>query len=326
MPNKRKIFFRADAGPEIGYGHFIRSLALADMLKQDFDCTMFTQTPTDYQLREAEPICPVVALPADNSKFDIFLEQLQGDEKVVLDNYFFTTEYQKSIKEKGCKLVCLDGMVTKHYVADVVLNQSLDLQRLDFSVEPYTKLLLGLEYVLLRKPFYSAGERRGNRKTEKKTVVIGFGGADPFNLLKEYVSLLNGLPEVEKIIAIAPNRELGLRVKKLELKHQVTADELVKIYLDADFGILPSSTMLKEAIACHLPVISGYFVDNQIQTYESYKRHNLIYGIGDFRTEDAKAQLQQLVQGGFNFESTDFEESGITSDIPSKYIEIFKAL
>ena len=59
MTKKRKIFFRADAGPEIGYGHYIRSLALADMLKQDFDCTMFTQTPTEYQLREAEPICSV---------------------------------------------------------------------------------------------------------------------------------------------------------------------------------------------------------------------------------------------------------------------------
>lgn len=30
MPNRRKIFFRADAGPEIGYGHFIRTLALAE--------------------------------------------------------------------------------------------------------------------------------------------------------------------------------------------------------------------------------------------------------------------------------------------------------
>ena len=326
MSNKRKIYFRADAGPKIGYGHFIRSLALADMLKQDFDCTMFTQTPTDYQIREAEAICPIVALPNDDSKLELFLNQLQGDEIVVLDNYFFTTEYQRSIKEKGCKLVCLDGMVTKHYVADVVLNQSLDLQRSDFSVEPYTKLLLGLEYVLLRKPFYTAGEQRGSRKTEKKTVVVGFGGADPFNLLREYVSLLNGLPDVEKIIAIAPNKEFDLNAEKLELRHQVTAEELVNIYLDADFGILPSSTMLKEAIACHLPVISGYFVDNQIQTYESYKRHNLIYGIGDFRTEDAKAQLQQLVQGGSGFDAIDFDEAGITSNIPYKYIEIFKAL
>ena len=78
--NRRKIFFRADAGPEIGYGHFIRTLALADMLKEDFDCTFFTQTPTDYQKREAASVCTLVELPADDSRFDLFLEKLSGDE------------------------------------------------------------------------------------------------------------------------------------------------------------------------------------------------------------------------------------------------------
>ena len=46
---KRKIFFRADASTTIGYGHFIRTLALADMLKNDFNCTFFTQSPSTYQ-------------------------------------------------------------------------------------------------------------------------------------------------------------------------------------------------------------------------------------------------------------------------------------
>ena len=29
----KKIYFRADAGADIGYGHFIRSLSLASILK-----------------------------------------------------------------------------------------------------------------------------------------------------------------------------------------------------------------------------------------------------------------------------------------------------
>ena len=101
MRQKRKIYFRADAGPEIGYGHYIRSLALADMLKQDFDCTMYTQTPTDYQLRECESVCPIVVLPNDDSKFDKFLEYLHGDEIVVLDNYFLQLTTSVPSKPKG---------------------------------------------------------------------------------------------------------------------------------------------------------------------------------------------------------------------------------
>ena len=87
--SKRKIFFRADAGPSIGYGHFIRTLALADMLKDDFECILFTQSPSTYQQREAEKVCPVVILPSDEKKFDEFLEYITGEEIVVLDNYFF---------------------------------------------------------------------------------------------------------------------------------------------------------------------------------------------------------------------------------------------
>ena len=41
----QKIYFRADASATIGYGHFIRTLALADMLKDDFDCTFFSAGP-----------------------------------------------------------------------------------------------------------------------------------------------------------------------------------------------------------------------------------------------------------------------------------------
>lgn len=52
--SKRKIYFRADAGYGIGYGHFIRTLALADMLRNEFECTFFTSSPTPYQIGELE--------------------------------------------------------------------------------------------------------------------------------------------------------------------------------------------------------------------------------------------------------------------------------
>ena len=52
----QKIYFRADAGAEIGYGHFIRTLALADMLKDDFSCVFVTQAPTIYQKSEARSV------------------------------------------------------------------------------------------------------------------------------------------------------------------------------------------------------------------------------------------------------------------------------
>lgn len=328
MSSKRKIVFRADAGPKIGYGHYIRSLALADMLKQDFDCTMFTQAPTVYQLQEAKEICPVAALPSDESKFEMFLECLHGDEIVVLDNYFFDTDYQRAIKAKGCKLVCLDGMLTKHYVADVVLNQALDLSRSDFSVEAYTIVLTGLEYVLLRRPFYEECKnmRIQHAKNDGLKVAISFGGADPCHLLPKYSELLSRMDCVETVYAIVGDAyEPSANMEKVQYVKNLSALQLVELYRTIDVAVFPSSTILKEALACRVPVISGYFVDNQIQTYNSYLAHQLIVGIGDFTKSNASDQLRKVLKSGMYLNAKP-ESSGITADIPNKYVELFKAL
>ena len=267
MTQKRKIYFRADAGPEIGYGHYTRSLALADMLKQDFDCTMFTHMPTEYQLREAEPICPIVVLPNDDSKYDIFLNQLQGDEIVVLDNYFFTTDYQQAIKAKGCQLVCIDDMHDKHYVADVVINHGID-DTLLFDAEPYTKLCLGYDYALLRKPFL---EKHDKENRVKGMVVVCFGGSDPHNLTRKYVEHLIMSQGVSHIVAVVGD---GYRFKNelsnlpnVEVRSRLSADAMANLFCSTEAVVCSASTTAYEALACGAKVYAGWYVDNQQDFY-----------------------------------------------------------
>ncbi len=281
MANKHKIYFRADAGPEIGYGHFIRSLALADMLKQDFDCTMFTQMPTEYQLREAQNICPIVALPSDNSKFDIFLNQLHGDEIVVLDNYFYTTDYQHAIKAKGCKLVCIDDMHDKHYVADVVINHGVD-DNTHYSIEPYTKLCLGHKFALLRKPFLDITEQR-NR--EKGMIVVCFGGSDPHNLTKQYVEYLIMCQGVSQVIAIVGDgyqyKEELERISNVEVLSQLTASAMSALFRSTEAVVCSASTTAYEALACSAKVYAGWYVDNQREFYKCLCTYNAIVPLGN---------------------------------------------
>lgn len=268
MSEKRKIYFRADAGPEIGYGHYIRSLALADMLKQDFDCTMFTQMPTDYQLRESEAVCPIVALPDDDSQFDKFLDYLHGDEIVVLDNYFFTTDYQRAIKTKGCKLVCIDDMHDKHYVADIVINHGVDEMSL-FDVEPTSKLSLGCPYALLRKPFL---ETNVDENRVKGLTVVCFGGSDSHNLTKRYVDYLIMSQGVAQVVAVVGD---GYRFKdelrnipNVEVRSCLSADSMAGLFRSAEAVVCSASTTAYEALACGAKVYAGWYVDNQHDFYQ----------------------------------------------------------
>lgn len=315
--NHRKIFFRADAGPEIGYGHFIRTLALADMLKEDFDCVFYTQTPTDYQKREAAAVCPLVSLPADDSRFDLFLNQLSGDEIVVLDNYFYTTDYQRKIKEKGCKLVCIDDMHDKHYVADVVLNHGCDNPDL-FDVEPYTRLCLGLDYALLRKPFLEA---KPAASREQGHVVVTFGGSDANNLTTKYARILSQRDDINKITAIVGDafqftNELE-NVPKVQILRNLTAQQMANLFCTVQFAVLSASTTCIEAIACQCPVYAGWYVENQKGIYMTISKNMLAFSIDNLTT------FCDIYIFGKNL----YEHNGLRVDyVPNRIIDIIKHL
>jgi len=282
---KKKIIFRSDAGINIGYGHFVRSLALAQMLKNDFDCAFATRLPSEYQKNEISNICRLIQLNSEETKFEDFINLLSGEEIVVLDNYFFSTDYQRNIKEKGCKLVCIDDIHDKHYVADVVINHGLDNPKL-FSIEPYTKLCLGLDWALLRKPFIDAAQRCSNINNNMiERVVVNFGGVDYNNLTTQVIESLKGLTSITRIDAIVGDGFLfskdNLNKDMIFLHRNISAEKIVSIFKSCDAAILSASTVCIEALACGTKIAAGYYVDNQIEFYQYLKKSNYIYGLGD---------------------------------------------
>lgn len=316
--NRRKIYFRADASANIGYGHFIRTLALADMLKDDFDCTFFTTSPSAYQIEEIEKVCGYISLN-EETKFEHFINLLVGDEIVVLDNYFFTTEYQSTIKAKGCKLVCVDDLHNRHFVSDVVLNPAL-LSTSEYDVEPYTKLCLGLEYALLRKPFMKQGN---NVEKVYGRWLLAFGGSDFDNMTEKYLSFLQGdsrVKDVTVIIGDAYRYYDNLKnYTKASIYKNLPAEEMSIMMRQAEYAVLPSSTISIEALASGCKVANGYFVDNQIETSLMYKQEGYCVGLGDLREVSNTMFIDELIL--FNpSHSLDF------SLIPLKYKQLFNSL
>lgn len=318
MENKRKILFRADAGVEIGYGHFIRTLALADMLKDDFECVFYTQSPSEYQRKECEKVCHLVELPADETRFQLFLDNLKGTEIVVLDNYFYTTDYQKAIKEKGCKLVCVDDMHDMHYVADVVVNQS-PVKESEFDREPYTKLYLGIDYEILRKPFLQplSGKSRNNN------VIVCFGGADPLHLTNKIVSLLIDIDAPYHIVTILGDAATLTENNRehIEIRSKLSAEQMADMFETSAFGILSASTVSLEAMSRQLPLMIGYYVDNQEEGYERFSERGNFISLGylpKLTTNQLKEAISQL--DSFVVSKRDY------SLIPGRFKQLFHSL
>jgi len=323
----RRIIFRADADATIGFGHFIRTLALADILKDEYLCLFVTTNPTLYQIKEIEKICECIPLSTAWSKR--FLAMIEEDDIVVLDNYFFSSETQKDIKEKGAKLVCIDDLHDRHYYADAIINHSLNVSSDLYSAEPYTRFYFGLQYSLLRKPFLNAIKARPKHWKDKSQmkIVISFGAADPLNLIDIYINAIAVLPNVESIEAIVGEKEDNLmnKIPKVKFRRNLSADSICKVFKRNDVAILSAGMIIREALACGIYVIGGYFVKNQIENYQGFVDANAIKGIGDMRKESAIAQTTELLSDKSLFMQQP-QKNLFPTNIQENLLQIFRAL
>lgn len=306
MVLKQRIILRADASKKTGYGHFVRSLALAGYLKDKFDCYFASYNAveyhaTEYQLNEIDKVCTYLSIDGSTiDEFDEnFLSYITSDDIVILDNYYFSTDYQRSIKCKGCRLVCIDDMHNRHMVSDMVMT-SCPLTSKDFSLEPYTRFVGGIKWAFLRAPFLNY-ERKYIRNGEIRNIVLAIGGADPFNLTDKMLGILLDLNPCLKINVIAGDTvSVDEWFKdKVQVFHRISAEEIVDLFDKADLGVFPASTICIEAFACRLPVAVGYYVDNQEKFYINGVEHNCFAPLGCLLddAEKIKEALRSVIQG-----------------------------
>ncbi len=324
----KKIYFRTDASFTIGYGHFIRSLALAEMLQEDFECVIVTVNPTQYQINEINKVCEYISLPSDQSHFETFLQTLKGDEIVVLDNYFFTSDYQKAIKSKGSKLVCIDDLRDKHYFADLIIHQGISDPSM-FSAEAYTKFCIGIDWVLLRAPFLKAYNETKSRPFPKSIgrIAVCFGGSDMNNITELTISALCNQKNITQIDIISnQNKSIFLGNDKIKLiYHQnISADKIVEIFTNCDLGILSTSTICLEALACHTLLAVGYYVDNQAEFYKYLTQNKMALGLGNLLNDKYLNELALIFE---KFGASEISRFDFNFDsVKSRYIKSFNEL
>lgn len=288
MKNKN-VYIRVDGNAEIGLGHLMRCIALSQMLKNDFCITFF-----------CKHIPNSIVTDIKNEHFyfqkieneEDFFSVLKGDETVVLDNYFFDTEYQKHVKSKGSKLVCIDDLHDRIFFSDVVINPSENVQGKYESLGDFA-LYNGLSYSFLREAFI---QKSGESKSEPQNsnVLLCLGGADINNFtlqilqklaeksLNHNVYVVLGAAykyqsELEKYIH---SNNIG---KKVFLYNNISAAELVGVMQNCSFAICSASSVAIEYMAiCKGALYVKKTADNQKDFYDFLIETKLAYDVDLF--------------------------------------------
>lgn len=275
--NKPRIIFRADGNSQIGLGHVIRSLALADMIKDDFDCSFIIRNPLQTLKDQILKTCKQLIIlddPEDNiSEAETIVNtKIKSDDIVVLDGYHFNTAYQQVIKNKGCKLICIDDIHSHHFVADVVINHAGGMQHNDYSISNKTELHLGLSYALLRKPFIEIAKSKVDISIREEAIFICLGGADPNNDTLGIIKQCEKIKGIEKIYIILGgaymhHEELMSNIEHLTVPLEILSNlddqQMVHYMSKCKMAIVPPSTISYEYLSVGGLLFLKVIADNQ---------------------------------------------------------------
>lgn len=222
-----------------------------------------------------------------------YVGKLAGPGKIVfLDGYGFDEEYQRVVKSHGAFLVCMDDHHDRLFYADCVLNVSEISSPEKVIRKVASRLVYGLKYALIRPEFSSNAKIH---RLDSKGIFICFGGgAETVPLISKTLQALNAANLGNPVITIVLNEKLRNEIEDLisrfypnqniQIRSNLSAAEMAELMQQSKIGICSSSTVSLEARALGLPIVAGYFVENQQGIYTSLLQNNEIPSMGNFET------------------------------------------
>jgi UDP-2,4-diacetamido-2,4,6-trideoxy-beta-L-altropyranose hydrolase len=278
------LLVRADASPEQGAGHVLRSLALAEAWRAEGGAVCFVSCRTARALAPRIEGCGARLIEIDQvhpaagdvERMRLLIEELRRDFMtppwVVVDGYHFDGAYQSALRATAARLLVVDDNAQlRRYHADIVLNHGLHAPQLVYRCDPDCQLLLGSPYALIRGEFL---RRRSERKTASiaaRNLLVTLGGSDPGNLSARVVEALLSLDErglCARVVVgpMNPNRQ-SLRHRAAASAGRIVIEsavaDLASLMLWADVAIAGAGGTSWELAFLGVPMVNIVLADNQ---------------------------------------------------------------
>lgn len=289
-----RIAFRTDASVQIGTGHVMRCLTLADELsKQGAECVFICRPHIANMFATiVERGHKIVSLPANLIKPISFTGEpvhakwLGADWKsdanetkealgggvvdwLVVDHYALDERWEQALRPSCNKLMVIDDLADRGHDCDLLLDQTYGCKPNEYSplVAEKCKLLLGAQYSLLRPEFVKlrpkALEYR-NRFSAIRRIQVSVGGVDSENYTEVILKALKNIiwetpPHIEVILGRdSPNLQTIMQWSKessMRVEVSIDVSDMAKRMVKADLAIGAAGSTSWERCCLGLPTV-----------------------------------------------------------------------
>ena len=209
-----RVLVRCDASAEIGSGHVIRCLTLADALRLKGARVTFVcrQQPGDLTPLIEQRGFNVHRIGGDALHWEDDAEktlaltaETGGCDWLVVDHYRLDARFEQRLRRPGLKILAIDDLANRPHDCDLLLDQNLYLDMEDRYrrlIPAGCKALLGPGYALLRPEFMLARRQLRSRRGALKRLLISFGGTDPTNETAKALAAVDLLADRELFLDV----------------------------------------------------------------------------------------------------------------------------
>jgi UDP-2,4-diacetamido-2,4,6-trideoxy-beta-L-altropyranose hydrolase len=304
-----KVAFRTDASLQIGTGHVMRCLTLADVLAaRGADCQFICRAhegnliefirskgytahallvgatlprspadPAHYpwlgatQAEDAEACAPILAA--------------QRPDWLIVDHYALDACWERALAPHYCKLMVIDDLADRFHACDLLLDQTFGRNSADYRplVPADCRLLCGSHYALLRPEFAALRPYSLQRRARPalRELLITMGGVDKDNATGQVLQALRTCPlPTDCRIAVVMGAtapwldEVRTQAQAMPWPTQVRVgvSEMAQMMADSDLAIGAAGATSWERCCLGLPTIMLVLAENQLKVAQGLEQ------------------------------------------------------
>jgi len=306
---KKNLFIRVDASPEIGIGHIMRCLTLAQELKNNFDKIIFLTRKDSGDFTETimKNEFEVIFIPTNNDSDiikNIVTTNSENKNFLLIDHYDVDSNFESSLKNIFEKIFVIDDLANRKHDCDLLIDQNYyrDLNhRYEKLIQNDTITLLGSKYAIIRPEFRNINKKTIKKNSQIKKILVSFGGSDPTNECKKALDALcsieNNQFEIVAIVGIYNNKFEQLKKlyeKYSNIKIYRHVNDLSQLMLNSDLFIGAGGTTTWERFYMGLPSIVTIISDDQKESIEFLSDMGHVINLGLAKNVTMKTYIQTL--------------------------------
>ena len=291
------VAFRVDSSLQIGSGHAMRCLALAEALREcSARCVFVAREQVGNSLHMVEsrgfevrrlPASPAQQLPltgyaswlgasweADAAQTLQALADHEVWDWLVVDHYAIDRRWELIMRAACRRLLVIDDLADRPHEADFLLDQTLGRLVSDYAplVNDGCELQCGVEYALLRPEFAAwrsaSLARRANAPLER--ILVSLGGIDRDNLTRRVLLALDACAGPARVLVVlgasAPwTEDIRVLARGLAIDVEVRAgvDNMAELMVQSDLAIGAAGSSAWERCCLGLPTLMLVLAENQ---------------------------------------------------------------